>query len=141
MPHELKFGKLHDYGASSPTDGITLTVELSVGHSLTELIASVDTGASFCIFERGYGTALGLDIEAGMMTRLRTATGTFDAFGHTLTLTTLGYSFDVMVYFAKDESFKRNVLGRRGWLDQVRLGIIEYEGKLYIGNSYYAVVS
>jgi hypothetical protein len=49
-----------------------------------------------------------------------------------LTLETLGYSFDVTVFFAADESFTRNVLGRRGWLNQVRLAIVEYEGKLYL---------
>ena len=49
-----------------------------------------------------------------------------------LTLETLGYSFDVTVYFAAHENFTRNVLGRRGWLDQVRLGLIEYESKLYL---------
>ena len=49
-----------------------------------------------------------------------------------LTLETLGYSFDVTVYFAVNESFTRNVLGRRGWLDQLRLGIVEYESKLYL---------
>ena len=45
---------------------------------------------------------------------------------------TLGSSFDVTVYFAAHESFTRNVLGRRGCLDQVRLGIVEYESKLYL---------
>lgn len=35
----------------------------------------------------------------------------------TLMLETLGYSFDVTVYFAAHESFTRKVLGRRGWLD------------------------
>jgi hypothetical protein len=54
------------------------------------------------------------------------------AYGHTVTVETLGYSFDVTVYFAAHESFTRNVLGRRGWLDQVRLGLIEYEGKVYL---------
>ncbi|HKV39234.1 MAG TPA: hypothetical protein VJX67_08475 [Blastocatellia bacterium] len=53
-------------------------------------------------------------------------------YGHTLTLETLGYSFDVTVYFATPQSFARDVLGRRGWLDQVRAGIVEYESKLYI---------
>jgi hypothetical protein len=58
--------------------------------------------------------------------------GSFDAYGHTVTLETLRYSFDVTVYFAAHEGFRRNVLGRRGWLDQVQLGIVEYEGKLYL---------
>jgi hypothetical protein len=58
--------------------------------------------------------------------------GSFDAYGHMLTLETFGYSFDVTVYFAAHEAFSRNVLGRRGWLDQVRLGLVEYESKLYL---------
>jgi hypothetical protein len=45
---------------------------------------------------------------------------------------TFGYSFDVTVYFAAFESFTRNVLGRRGWLDQVQLGLVEYESTLYL---------
>jgi hypothetical protein len=36
------------------------------------------------------------------------------------------------VYFAKEESFTRNVLGRVGWLDRVKLGLIDYEGKLFL---------
>jgi hypothetical protein len=63
---------------------------------------------------------------------LGTATGTFKAYGHSVTLSVLGNSFDVMVYFAEHEGFGRNVLGRRGWLDRVRLGLIDYEGKLYL---------
>jgi hypothetical protein len=42
------------------------------------------------------------------------------------------YSFDVMVYFAVEASFKRNVLGRGGWLDHVRLGLVDYQGELYL---------
>jgi len=75
---------------------------------------------------------LGLNVESGNATRFKTVMGSFDAYGHMLTLEMLGYSFDVTVYFAAHESFNRNVLGRRGWLDQVRLGIVEYEGKLYL---------
>lgn len=130
MSHELIFNALHDYGTSD--EGITMPVTLSTGGESTEFTARVDTGSTFCVFKRGYAEMLGLDVEAGLMTRIGTVTGGFDAYGHTLTLTTLGYSFDVMVYFAKEESFARNVLGRRGWLDQVRLGIVEYEGKLYV---------
>jgi hypothetical protein len=53
------------------------------------------------------------------------------AYGHELTLSALGYQFDVTVYFAADQSFPRNVLGRHGWLQQLRLGIVDYDGKLY----------
>ncbi len=132
MLHNLPLGEEHDYSLSSVKDGITVPVALNIGRDLVLLTASVDTGASCCIFERGFGEALGLDVKAGTLLRFSTVTGTFDTYGHMLTLTTLGYSFDVTVYFAKDKSFERNVLGRRGWLDQVRLALVEYEGKLYL---------
>ena len=73
-----------------------------------------------------------IDVASGTPLRLSTVTGSFDAFGHMLTLKTLDYSFDVTVYFAAPESFTRNVLGRRGWLDRVQLGLVEYESKLYV---------
>jgi hypothetical protein len=76
--------------------------------------------------------ALDIDVANGTPLRLSTVTGSFDAYGHMLILKTLDYSFDVTVYFAAHESFTRNVLGRRDWLDQVRLGIVDYEGKLYV---------
>lgn len=130
MPHELSFDTEYTY----PTEdiGILVPVRLSVGGDFIDFDARVDTGASFCIFNRGYGEALGIDVEAGQPVQVGTATGMFDAFGHTLMLTTLGQSFEVMIYFAKEATFRRNVLGRRGWLDQVRLGIIDYDGKLYL---------
>jgi hypothetical protein len=37
-----------------------------------------------------------------------------------------------MVYFAAHEGLPRNVLGRRGWLDHVRLGLVDHDAKLYM---------
>jgi len=71
-------------------------------------------------------------VETGSPPRFSTVVGSFDAYGHTLRLETLGLSFDVMVFFAADEWFTRNVLCRRSWLDQVRLSVVEYEGHLYL---------
>ena len=132
MSYELTFDEAHDYSNSGPREGIAVPVTLSAGDTAAHLTASINTGASFCIFERGYGELLGLDVEAGELVVLGTATGTFKAYGHAVTLTTLGYSFDVVAYFAAHEGFGRNVLGRRGWLDHVRLGLVNYEGKMYL---------
>jgi hypothetical protein len=44
----------------------------------------------------------------------------------------LGVELFSTVYFAEEESFTRNVLGRQGWLDHVKLGLIDYEGKLLL---------
>ena len=61
-----------------------------------------------------------------------TATGTFKAFGHELILSVLGIETVSTVYFAENDYFDRNVLGRIGWLDRVKLGLIEQEGKLFL---------
>ena len=92
----------------------------------------LNTGASFCIFERAYGEMLGLDVEDWTQAIVSTANSTFQAFGHWLTMTALGFQFDVMVYFAADESIRRSVPGRRGFIDQLRLCLIEHDGELYI---------
>ncbi len=37
-----------------------------------------------------------------------------------------------MVYFFADEHISKNLLGRTGWLDRVRLGIVDYDQQLYL---------
>jgi hypothetical protein len=44
----------------------------------------------------------------------------------------LGIRSEATVYFASDEQFSRSVLGRIGWLDRVKLGLIDYEVKLLL---------
>jgi hypothetical protein len=44
----------------------------------------------------------------------------------------LGEEFEASVCFAENPSFNRNVLGRHGFLDRVVIGIIDYEGALYL---------
>jgi len=128
--HLLEFETLHSYGADKGS--IEVPVTLRFGDRTVSFPAQVDTGATFCVFERGYAETLGLSVESGTPLRFSTATGDFDAYGHTIKLETLRYSFDVTVYFAAQDSFRRNVLGRRGWLDQLRLGIVEYESRLFL---------
>jgi len=37
-----------------------------------------------------------------------------------------------IVYFPEDPSINRNVLGRHGFINRVQLGLIDYEGKLFL---------
>lgn len=129
MTYSLSFSFLHRYSVS--VQGITIPVELRHGDRTVVLNAKLDTGASFCIFQRVYGEALGFDIERGAPEWIATPTGNFLAYGHELTLSTLDFQLDTLVYFARDEDFRRNVLGRRGWLDQIRIAIIDYDGEVY----------
>ena len=60
--------------------------------------------------------------------------GSFLTFAHSVTLSVLEISFETTVYFAEEASFNRNVLGQQGWLDRLRLGLVDYEGKLYLSD-------
>ncbi len=132
MVESLSFAVTHNYNMRKA--GITLDVLLRLGGKDVEVVAKLDTGASFCIFRRIYGELLGLAIESGQLETLGTPTGSFLAYGHEVMLIVLGLEFQTTVYFAADENFSRNVLGRQGWLDRVRLGLIDYEGKLLLSD-------
>ncbi|MCI0486156.1 MAG: retroviral-like aspartic protease family protein [Blastocatellia bacterium] len=132
MAYQLNFAHLALYDPGIP--GITVAVTLKLIDRFAYIDARVDTGATECIFARRYGEQLGLNIENGEPLRIGTVTGTFKVYRHEVTMEISDYTFDVRVCFAADEGFNRNVLGRHGFLDRVKLGIIDYEGKLYLSS-------
>jgi len=131
VAYTLAFEKLFAY----PDDpsGIVVPISLRVGEVQADLLGKIDTGAPFCIFQRQYGLELGLEIETGREVWIGTAgTERFAAYGHSVTLGVVDYTFDTIVYFAKSDDFRRNVLGRRGWLDVVKLGLVDYDRQFYL---------
>ena len=126
----LEFDRTHTYG--SEVDGIAVPIILRSGDASAWLTAKIDTGASHCLFERGQGEILGLDIESGERKFFSTVTGRLDTFGHVVQIETLGVLVDSMVYFFADEVITKSVLGRTGWLDRIRLGIVDYDRTLYL---------
>ncbi len=105
----VEYAEVYEY--DTRLVGITVPVFMFDGQKTVEFKAKIDTGSSFCIFERKSGELLGLDIERGDEIRISTATSLFTAYGHDLTLSVLGVETFAKVYFAKEESFTRNVLG------------------------------
>lgn len=99
---------------------------------VTDLVASVDTGASFCIFEASYAGDLGLDLTNGLLSRFRTANSSFEAYGHEIDVDVLGIVTRSLVYFFADPSIRKNVLGRGGWLDRVRLGLVDHDQEIFL---------
>lgn len=130
MSESIEFDESYYYSLFET--GISIPVVIMYGTETEELLAKVDTGADHCIFERHFGESLGLEIETGISIMIGTATGSFRAFGHEVTLSFLGIETVSTVYFAESDYFDRNVLGRTGWLDRVKLGLIEREGKLFL---------
>jgi hypothetical protein len=130
MPHQLTFALKHNY--KTDENGITLPVILRSGDAFIEVEAKVDTGSQFCVFTREVGEALGLKIEAGTPQRMRSLHGASTFYGHEVTLETLGLEFQSFIFFSAEKNLPRNLLGRTGWLQLVRLAVIDYEQELYL---------
>lgn len=130
MPYQLTFALQHKYKTDEA--GITLPVILRSGQALIEVEAKIDTGSQFCVFTREAGEALGLNIETGTPQKMRSFHGVSTFYGHEVLLETLGLEFQSFVFFSAENNLPRNLLGRLGWLQLVRLAVIEYDQGLYL---------
>ncbi|MGD9562493.1 MAG: hypothetical protein AB7F88_09780 [Pyrinomonadaceae bacterium] len=130
MSEPLDFDLVYDY--SLYVIGITVPVTMFLGGQVAEFDAKIDTGSTYCVFQRLHAELLGLDVEAGVRIELSTPTGSFRAYGHEVSLDVLGIETVSTVYFGESEMFDRNILGRIGWLDRVKLGLIDAEAKLFL---------
>jgi hypothetical protein len=126
----ISFDKVFDYNTLKT--GITVLVVLQYNGKTIDFEAKIDTGATNCVFERKHAERLGIDVESGEFIRFSTVAGNFDAYAHEVGLSVLEIETSSKVCFAKEETFTRNVLGRQGWLDRVKLGLIDYEGKPFL---------
>lgn len=130
MSHQLSFRVLYEY--DSRVKGITVPIGLNYRDNEVRLLAKIDTGADNCIFQREYGEMIGLTIEDGQHQKFETGTGTFQAYGHTVNLEVLSFRIESLVFFAENPTFPRNVLGRHGWLQNMRIGLVDYDSRLYL---------
>ena len=129
MPR-LEFSHRNRYGSNAT--GIALPIVLNNGVKTVELLASVDTGASNCLFERAHGEVLNLEIEEGEPKMFWTATGHVEAFGHVVQIEFADLSVESTAHFFADERIHKNLLGRTGWLDRLRLGLVDHDSILYL---------
>jgi hypothetical protein len=130
MPVSLAFDAAHHY--ADALDGIEVPITLCIGRQSVELLAKLDTGAAHCIFERKYAEMLGVDVDTGRLQHFRTVAGSFAGYQHEVTIQTLGIEFSAAVFFAQDSTFNRNFLGRSGWLDRLRIAIVDYDRLLFV---------
>ena len=127
---QLSFTDRVDYSGYGE---LIFPVALSSSDISNQVIVRVklDTGSTFCVFQRRYAELLGLNLEAGEPQRIKTATGAFLAYGHKITMTVNELEWQAVVYFAADDGFPVNVVGRVGFLDRLRVGVVDYEQLLY----------
>ena len=130
MSFQLNFSQFAEYDSGEL--GINVKVSLRLDQEPIDFLAKIDTGSTNCIFTRKIGEQLGLKIEDGLPKWIGTATGRFLTYEHDVTLSVLGFDFDILACFAEDQQFQKNILGRYGFLMQVKFGVVDYEGKLYL---------
>lgn len=126
--HTLSFRSRLEYDSGKV--GIDVPVIIATEWVSMEVVAKLDTGASHCVFRREIAELLGLDLESGVPMRIGTLTGSFDVFGHQVRVGIDDIMVDATVFFATDPAIRRNVLGRRGFIDRLRLGVVDYDGVL-----------
>ena len=129
--HTLAFDEKVKY----PDDkqGINLDVIISKQtDNPVSATVKLDTGSTFCIFQRFYADLLGIEVEKGERESIRTAKGTFTAYGHDIVIKFSNLEWEAFVYFAQEESFPVSVLGRNGFLNKINVAIIDYEQLLYL---------
>lgn len=130
MSYQLEFAAKQIY--DSRKAGITIKTTLRRNDLSVVFNAKVDTGAEFCLFARELGEEIELDVESGYRKSLSTFAGDLSAFRHYVEIETLGLKFDALVYFAQDYSLNRNLLGKQGWLQLVKIALNDYESEIYI---------
>ncbi len=130
MPKELSFTEEIHYDDN--LSGITIPIVLSYGEKSRRVQAKVDTGGEVCLFSREDGTILGVLIDQGTPITLSSLGGNVEAFGHEVTIETGDLFFQSTVYFAKYPGLPRNILGRRGWLRNLKMAVIDYDNLLYL---------
>lgn len=81
---QLSFTERFDY---SRFNDIVLPLNLAADEDNQILLrAKVDTGSTFCVFQRRHADLLNIDLETETQRRIRTATGSFTAYGHEVTI-------------------------------------------------------
>ncbi len=130
MSFQIDFQKKEIY--KSLEIGITIDAVLHYGSRQYTCPAKVDTGSQICFFERGAADFLQINVEDGFRENFSTLGGGVVGYAHEIELETLGLRFQSYVYFAESYNVNRNLLGRQGWLQLVKIGIDDYRSELYL---------
>lgn len=113
-------------------EGISLPITIHTDKdSKIDLPAKLDTGSTYCIFQPEYAELLNLDLKAGEEEPIGTFTGSFVTYGHEINLKFLELEWSCVVYFSADK-IPRNILGRNGFINKLKIALIDYEQRLFV---------
>lgn len=126
MTHKIEFE--HEFQYRELADNIfapAVDVTIFGPRGQDDLVAVVDTGAKFCLFDGRRAESIGLELLAGRQQRLGgLAGGVLTARIHEVRLEILGATFRCEVAFS-EQPIARELLGRHTLFAQIRLGFRE----------------
>lgn len=134
MTYSLEFNQKFVYQKNKR--GIFIPVTLLSGTMTTTCGAKFDPGADFCYFAREHAEELGLQVETGSLIRVGTNQPgqPMIFYGHEIKIRTLGYEIEAVIYFWEHYRLPRNLLGRAGYINKFRFGLIEHDLELYLSH-------
>lgn len=121
MATQLIFPVSHRFETTDA--GLVIPCMLERNAVQAKLYAKVDPGSEYCVFTRELADELGIEVLDGLPVRLSTLTGVFTANAHWVTLHTLGIRVESFVLFHPAYGADRNILGRRGWLNNLHMAL------------------
>lgn len=117
--HEFQYRELLE-GSYFPAMEVTLIGP--VGQE--DLIAIIDTGATYCLFDGQRAATLGIDLGDGRLEYLSGLAGQLPTRIHAVELEIFEHRFHCEVAFS-EQPIRRELLGRRTLFSQVRFGFRE----------------
>ncbi len=112
--------------------GITIPVSLTQNTFTVTCYAKVDPGGEYCLFQRELADDLQIDVLEGLPVKLDTLAGSLTGYTHTVELITFGLAFESVVLFTPAYGMKRNILGRRGWLNNLHMALTMDDEAIYL---------
>jgi Aspartyl protease len=130
VPHEIIYHHRLAYDISQAE--IILPVIIDANGHRHSVTAALDTGATLCVFQREIAESLGIAVEEGIKGYVSAMGTVLRVYGHEATLTIGDLAVNLFIYFPEFQMIPRNLLGRQGFLQRLRLGLNDYEGLLYL---------
>jgi predicted aspartyl protease len=124
--HEFQYKSLSGLAGVHPA----IVVGLIGPSGEDDVVAIIDTGANYCLFDGTRAKSLGLDLSAGKRITLSGLSGRLQARLHRVTLEIESARFDCEVAFS-EEPIGRELLGRHDLFDKVRFGFRQGRSSFY----------
>ncbi|MDQ3010719.1 MAG: retropepsin-like domain-containing protein [Acidobacteriota bacterium] len=132
MSHQLTFSIKNFFRTTEV--GLAIPVGLERNHLSTFREAKIDTGSHYCLFQREVADDLEIEVLDGYPFYLTTLAGGFTAYAHTVVLDTFGIRFESTVMFIPAYGTTRNILGRKGWLENLNMALTMDDEAIYLSS-------